>query len=689
MEIKIENGAQFSLDDTEIGAEALFTWSDEDTNLVAKFSETKRGQAELKRLTDEIMELFTNEWDAQEEHREKTAADFSTFLGKLKPKSFPFENCANVNVPISYESIVRLTFRLFSELFGDMTNPVGVLPVGPDDEVEAILKSKHINYQMTEVIQDFFPQMFKALMMFIHDGHVTCHSFYDPVRRSNRHEVLGPDQFVVPNSNASLMPDYSDAPFVCRIHYYTKQQLTRMRGIWYGVDNLIGMKGSFDDDADEQPMAAAHSEVLGIEETVPRSVATHKIIQWVGWIDMPGIVKGEMAPRFMQAYIHYDSRVMLQLTVHEQASWTEIERFRREEAELKEYKEQFTNYTAAYSAMAGAQQAIIDNPDVPMEDKQTLSLQSTLPPPAPVPPQWLNGADPDTASPRELKKNPVYQFTKGCLIEPREGAIGFGFGRLLADLNVAANTLLDQYIDAATVANTNEIVTTSEVRFKKPFRTRPGYMHTVEATSSDLRNSIITLPKSPANPQLRELVETLVKWGQSAPQAPDILTGMPGKSGETLGGIQTRSGHAMKQLSAIARKFAGFVVLVYKQNARLNAIFLDEEEFFKVNNNKLGITETLRIGRAMYRGDYNVIFRSSLDFSTKEEKIAKADELVQMSLSVPFLAQNQLFCQKAIIKALEARDEHELAELVRQTPPVPRAVPAMQEQMPETTPPEM
>jgi len=673
MKVELDKDVEVEGIDTTEEPEEQLDWDDNDPNLVATFSQTEKGRVELKRIENEIKDTFDREWDAQEARREQIAKDHKTFIGMLSKKTYPFENCANVNVPIAYENIIRLGFRIVGELFGDWTNVVGTLPVGPDDQEAADLLSTHSNWQMTEQIQDFPAQMEKAVFQFLLQGDVTCHSYRDPDNKINRHEILSSDEFLVPNNITSCQPDYSDSPFVCRIYHFTDAQLYAKKLLWEGVAEILEKAKDGEDDSLDFPLKEAHADSHSVTKPDEPTFNQHKILYWVGYMQMPGYER----PRFVQGYLHYETGRLLQLSIHEHAESAEIERFERQTQELKAYQAQIEQYTQLVHSITDSETGMMADETVPSAVKMEYSMVGSQLPPAPVAPAWLSDPDDPEEGPAPIEKKPVYQFTHGVLIEPVEGTIGYGFGRLVADLNVAANVLIDQYIDAATVNNTSEIVVTSDVKFKKPFRSRPGAMHTVSSISAnDLQRSIMVLPKSTANPQMRELVDTLVRWGQSAPQSPDILSGAPGKSGETFRGISTRSEHATKQLSVIARKFARFVARIYRQNARLNANFMEEQEFFNVNNHRLGMTQQLSIGRALYKRPYSVFFRSDLTFSSQSEKVQKADELVQMALQIPVLAQNPQFIQRAVVKALEARGEHEMADLVKATPPAPPA-PAM------------
>src|SRR6185436_8615525 len=128
-------------------------------------------------------------------------------------------------------------------------------------------------------------------------------------------------------------------------------------------------------------------------------------------------------------------------------------------------------------------------------------------------------------------------------------------------LNRAANIALSQFTDSATLANIWSIITT-DIEFEDEFEISPGHHNKAIGVSAEqLHKSIYELKPSQANPQLMDLVSFMTEFGQSAAQAPQVLSGEPGKSGETYRGIATRIEQATKQLSESTRGYGDGTVL--------------------------------------------------------------------------------------------------------------------------------
>jgi len=182
-------------------------------NLVPLFVSTKAGQKFLKQCADDRLEEIDAAWEGSEEYRQRKAADWKLFTGDLPDKPLPFKGCANVHVPIFLKNIMTITSQVAAEIFGDWQNVFGVVPLGPGDDMVANILTVHGGWQIREQIPDFKRQIgARAPLAFFAHGDVTTHSFYDPVEKVNCHEVLTPDEFIVPYTHTTTRPDYGDVP---------------------------------------------------------------------------------------------------------------------------------------------------------------------------------------------------------------------------------------------------------------------------------------------------------------------------------------------------------------------------------------------------------------------------------------------------------------------------------------------
>jgi len=644
--------------------EAELVYDEAAPNLVETFASTEKGRKALKRLADQVRKDFDAAWSGAEAYRERIANDFKIFTGDLPKKSFPFEDSANANVPIMLETLSRVTARSSSELFGDWTNVFSVLPMTPDDEQLAYLLTKHGNWQIRNELTDFRRQIgSRGMLLFYTAGDVVCHSYYDSAKKRNRHDILTCDEFFMPYVFTTTEPDLSDVPYMGKVLHRYRHELQRMRGEWSGVDEVIAREPPSWDDDPEQVAHESMAQTMGIEKPDDSSRAPYKLIEYVGWAELPN----QENDRFIRAIMDYTTKNLLLLQIHEEEDWQDRARFDRQNEELERYR--------AARAAEAEHQAMVEQA-AGMVDPMTgmpIDVNMIHPPPEPaIPPGWAENPDDPMTSPDPIRMVPIRLFTHAVCIEPLVGSLGIGFGRIQSDFNAAANVAFSQYTDAATLANVCSYITPEGVEFDQPFSVRPGAINKVKGIGpSDLGNAIKELRPSPANEQLVNVIKMMYDWGQSAIQAPAVLSGEPGKSGETYRGLSTRVEQATRQLSVVTRVYADFVEGILKNNAKLNAQFLPDEQILYLNDTKFGGGEEIVVGRSMYQRDYRVEIRSDLRFASQAQKISEADELLQMPGAVPPLQTDTAFVHHAVRKALEARNKHEMIPLLGPPPPPP------------------
>lgn len=658
------------------------TFDENSANLVETFMETKAGKKALQEIAATVTENVEESLDATTEYRQQMSADWSIFTGKLPEKDFPYKGAANCHLPVMLENVTRICFRVYAEAFPDWNNVCGVAALGPDDEEVAQLIALHSNWQLRQQIPDFKRQVFRGLFMFGIHGDTTCHSWFDPDRRQNRHEFLTADEFVVPYNYTDTSPDYSNSPYRCRILPKQKHELERMRDVWSNVDEVIDRSKPSWDDAPEQVLMQDAAADKGVETT--DSSAPYKLYWYEGWLKLPG----QDRERFCKVILDKETAHILELSVLEYPNWQDQQRFDAQVKELDEYRSQKSFFDEQQSSQAQAiteMQTQVDDVAPEMAPDQAAiaqgsldeanQLHMTLQPP--MPPAWVMNPDDPTELPEEVRKEPVHLFTHFVLIEPIVGNLGLGYGTMQADFNRGADTAFNQAIDAATMGNCGAMVVSDRIRFDEKggkIEIRPGAMLRATGTAGeDLKDNILPLKFDGANPQMFDISEKLMQVAQSSMQSSPILSGEPGKSGETFRGVAARIEQATKQTSVFGRKFLDGIEWVLKNNGFLNSIHLQDEEIFHVavkqgQRNKL---EEKKIGRSLYVRNYLFEIRADLRFVTQSQRIQEADELLMMAHNTPQLQGNIALEWQLLAGAFRARGREDLVDFLGPAPPPP------------------
>jgi len=670
-------------------------------NMVLECEATSEGQAFLDELGSKVIRDFDEAYDGCSAWRKRVADDWLIFCGELPKKTWPYENSANAHVPILLTNTLRIISRLSSELFDDWSNVYTVIPVGPTEEEkqEARILTIHGNWQLREQIADFPRQQERGLLMYIVTGDVTCHSFYDQSTGLNRHEMLTVDEFVTPYVNVSTMPDYSDVPFRVKILRYQRHQLQGMRGEWEHVDEVLEGKASGWDEDPDMVLLQAMAEVQGVEVPTDNDNGAYRILQYEGWVEIPGQVRD----LFCQVIVDYSTKQVLKFSLHEKTNWQDQVRYDSQMTELQGFRaaqdahaQEGHQLMQVGSRLAQAHVAGQIGPQHMIAATQQISQAMKQPP---QPPQWLENPDDPNAAPEQPRMDPIHLFSHAVCIEPLAGNLGISYGRVNADHNRAADTLLSQFIDQATQSNCRTMITTEDVEFKEGLELSPGRQNKVTGmTGGDLRDKILFPDPGQANPQMVELINLVSQWSQEAAQAPDVLSGEPGKSGETYRGISTRIEQATKQLSWFGRRYANpFLRQILMNNSFLNSVYLRDEEIVSVVNQALGFpavgqSANLKVTRKMYQRNYKIEIRSDLRFVPEEQQMGEAMQVLQLVSTNPLLQPNLALQYSAIKGVFEAMKRFDLVQILGPPPPPspqfgPPPAPPPQPGMPPGVPP--
>lgn len=673
------------------------TEEDEDSeNLVALFKGSQQGLDALKAIADQVVHDFDTDWESTEEYRAQVADQWKLFAAKLPLKSKPFKDAADVHVPSMLENTSRIVNQVFAEVYGTWQGIFSVMKTGPAD-TDAETLTRFDNYQLTCKIHDFYRQQMRAVLAFFGPGDVVGHSYYDGHRKQNRHEVLTCDDFVVPYTAVTTCPYYSDVPHRTKILHLHRHELQSMRDLWEDVDVVIKRERPDIDDEPESLWSKSVADIHRIEQPTDMRNAPYKLLWYEGWTDE---IPGQERDRFIQAIVDYHTRTVLSLTIHEEPSYEEKQRYERELTELEQYREAIAQYEASRAQWEQARGQIEAQAQMPPSVDPMTGMPVPAPSPAemmaqhaaaepqhPLPPNWMMAMqdeaedevdiypDPEANQPEPPRKEPIHTFVHAVCIEPMRGNLGIGFGRIQSDHNKALNIIMSQMIDSATLANAWGLIIAGNLEFERPFTHGPGALNIAKGVSGQqLKDSIFPMQPGQANPQMFDLYDRIYNFAQTSAQAPEVLSGEPGKSGETFRGLSARLEQATKQLSVPARTFTKtYLEPTLKNNAKLNAMFLPDEQVCYVND-EFGQPMEIRVSRRMYERDYRVNFESDLRFAGRAQRVAEADEVVAMAALMENPANpvgNVAFKHMAMRKALKARGQGDLIPFLGPPPPPP------------------
>jgi chaperonin GroES len=182
-------------------------------------------------------------------------------------------------------------------------------------------------------------------------------------------------------------------------------------------------------------------------------------------------------------------------------------------------------------------------------------------------------------------------FTKYPFIpSPDGGFYDLGFGVLLGPLNESINTIINQLVDAGTMANTAGGFLSRGIKLRGGnYAFNPMEWKHVDTTGDDLRKGIVPLPVREPSQVMFTLLNLLINYGERIGGSVDILSGQnPGQNtpAETT---RTMAEQGMKIFNGIFKRTHRSLKQEFRKLYRLNQIFISENTPYVSNSQSEGI----------------------------------------------------------------------------------------------------
>lgn len=255
-----------------------------------------------------------------------------------------------------------------------------------------------------------------------------------------------------------------------------------------------------------------------------------------------------------------------------------------------------------------------------------------------------------------IKIVPVDYFTMYIFLpDPAGGFYPMGFGQLLEPLNESINTLLNQLVDAGTMSNRAGGFFARGVRFRgtkqefNPFEWKP-----VDVSGDDIRKAMFPLPVREPSAVLFQLLGLLIQAAKDTANIKDVLTGETKSLGANASPTTVMSliEQGMKVFSGIYKRFYRSLTEELRKLYRLNAIYLEKEESFRVAG------KPYKVGQADYQvDDLEVLPIADPNMASDMQRRLQAESLLKLS-GRPGLDEKEI--TRRCVRALRVGEEDKL-----------------------------
>ncbi len=271
----------------------------------------------------------------------------------------------------------------------------------------------------------------------------------------------------------------------------------------------------------------------------------------------------------------------------------------------------------------------------------------------------------------------ITYFTHYTFFPNPEGFYGLGFGTLIRGLNESANTIVNEVIDAGSLANLQGGFVSKRSGIKKgSIKFKMGEFQEVDTYIDDLNKAIYSFNFKGPNQTLYAVLGLLYEYSKLVSSISETMTGQLPPSDTPAHTVLALIEEGRKVFSSIHKRIYRSFKKELRKIYRLNGVYLDNTKYFKVlGDRNIPVGEQLQTGRADFIGFLDVIPVADPNISSKAEKVMAAKQVLDDTLANPLTAQNKTSIYEATKRYYEAAGVPEIEKLLPKEEPIPDVAP--------------
>ncbi len=236
-------------------------------------------EAVLGEISSELRGLYEEDTESREEWEEGYTKGLDLLGIKYQERTQPFEGASGVTHPLIAESVTQFQAQAYKELL-PAGGPVKTQVLGSktmEKESQASRVKNFMNYQVTEVMEEFDPDTDQMLFYLPLSGSTFKKVYFDPTKARAVSAFVPAEDLVVPYSATDL----ATAPRVTHVLRMDGNQVRKMQfaGMYRDVEVSAG------DDADD-PVRDKVDEIEGVSRGYTDEI--HTILEMHVDLDLEG-----------------------------------------------------------------------------------------------------------------------------------------------------------------------------------------------------------------------------------------------------------------------------------------------------------------------------------------------------------------------------------------------------------------
>jgi chaperonin GroES len=263
-------------------------------------------------------------------------------------------------------------------------------------------------------------------------------------------------------------------------------------------------------------------------------------------------------------------------------------------------------------------------------------------------------------------KEPIEYFTHYQFMPNPNGFYGLGLGHLLGKLNRGVNKITRMFIDAAEMATVGNMTYLLSENLGIPgdeFDLVMGKGIKLPRNVEDVRKGFMKLDFEGPRPELGAMIEQLTVASQRISSSSDILAGQPDKVYQPTA-LLSMLEQGLQLYSSVQEFIGHSMEDELNKVYRLNAKYMQSEEYYYDGDKQITVTQQ------DYQDDFRIVPIFDPKYSTRSQKLAKAEASYQFVLQNPLTAQDPQALYLASKAYAEALDMENIDEIIKE-PSIP------------------
>ena len=236
-------------------------------------------EAVLGEISSDLRETYEEDVESREEWKEAYTKGLDLLGIRYQERTQPFEGASGVTHPLIAESVTQFQAQSYKELL-PAGGPVRTQVMGlksPEKEAQAARVKNFMNYQITEVMEEFDPDTDQMLFYLPLSGSTFKKVYFDQTRGRAVSAFVPAEDLVVPYSATDLMT----SPRVTHVLRMDENNLRKMQvaGIYRDVEVSA-------DNADDDIVRDKVDEIEGISRSYSEDI--HTVLEMHVDLDLEG-----------------------------------------------------------------------------------------------------------------------------------------------------------------------------------------------------------------------------------------------------------------------------------------------------------------------------------------------------------------------------------------------------------------